>query len=60
MTSWTLVESRDIMNNLPQALEMSNINYKYQGQKYKYAYMARNLYVLNATIIKVKAIFMNV
>ena len=53
MTSWTLKEARDIMNNMPQALEMSNINYNYQGKKYKFAYMCRNIFSLHAVLIKV-------
>ena len=53
MNSWTLAESRDLMDDLPQNLEFSNINFNYQARKYKYAYMAKNAYALNAAAIKV-------
>lgn len=54
MADWTLVSRTPLREPNPDAVEMSNINYAYNGQPYQWAYMAKNLWLTDSEILKVR------
>ena len=54
MDTWTLVEIKEIMQDLPLPVEFPVINYAYSGLKYKFSYMIRGAFIRNNAVIKVR------
>ena len=54
MTTWQLFEEKDLFpdKSIKNAFEFPNINQAYQGKPYKYAYMVKNLWKFNSSVIK--------
>ena len=52
MTTWTLKEEKNLINGDTPAFEFPNINPAFQGRRYKYAYLAKNIFKLHGSVAK--------
>jgi carotenoid cleavage dioxygenase-like enzyme len=54
MTTWELKEEIDLVKDktIKNTFEFPNINQAYQGKPYKYAYMMKNIFKTNGSVVK--------